>query len=342
MRGFKHKTLIMLIIIIISDIFLIINTVADKSIFYESSRQILLVSGDSKNYKTIQQAIDNAKEGDIIRVKTGIYNETINVRKRVILEGENRINTILNPISEKNKYAIWLGAQGIIIRNFSITNRAPGLYTTGIRISDSDIIVQDCNIFDTQVGIVIWSSNNFIRNCSFWGCGDEGIALIGNSNLKCNNNKISNCIFSDNCDGIELQYSTNNEISDCIIFENSHTGIDVIRSSNNNFILNCEIYKNKVHGIYLGSSSKNHIINCSISENKDGNIIIYENFHNIRGSSLETVSSYKSRIESFFNNIRDSFYRGVDYQEIEKDHLFNRFMIIIYNIIEILKEQTLN
>ena len=85
MREFKHKTLIMLIIII-SDIFLIINTVAEKSISDESSGQILLVGSDSKNYKTIQQAVDNAKEGDIIHVKTGMYNETINGKQFRVAE----------------------------------------------------------------------------------------------------------------------------------------------------------------------------------------------------------------------------------------------------------------
>jgi len=227
------------------------------------------------------------------------------------LIGENKDNTIINPISTKNKYAIRLGASDVTLKGFSITNGAPGLYTQAIRISSPDTEIQDCNIHDTPVGIVIWTSNNIVDNCEFWGCEDEGIALIGTTYTECNNNKITSCLFYENCDGIELQRSSNNIIQNCDFYDNTHSGIDAIVSSNNqNIIIDCRIYDNEVHGIFLSSSSDNLIKNCIISNNDDGNVITAKNSENNvieygtkLGLTDKQESSIKSRISLLRTNI---------------------------------------
>lgn len=262
------------------------------------------------DFTSIQEAIDNAEDGFTIYVKSGTYSEIIEIKKQIYLIGED--NTLINPISAKNKYAIRLGVSGVILKGFGITNGAPGLYASGIRITSSEVTIQDCDIYNTPVGIVVWSSDNTIDNCNFWGCKDEGIALIGSTYSECNNNKITNCVFRNNCDGIELQYSSGNTISNCEFYENTHTGIDAIASSNNNNkISDCKIYKNEVHGIYFSSSSNNQIIDCSISDNKDGDVInnkdsknnqILTKQSNTFAGSLEKLSR-KEMINYFLNKI---------------------------------------
>ena len=246
------------------------------------------------NYQTIQDKINNAPEGSTIYIKAGVYTEILNIKKKITLIGESKDKTIINPISDKNKFGIRLGAPDITIKKLSITNGGPGLYTTGIKITSSGAKIEDCNIYDTPVGISIFTSNNIIQNCKFWGCKDEGIALIGTPYSDCKNNEIRNCIFYNNCDGIELQYSSENTIINCEFFDNTHTGIDAITLLNNkNTILNCKIYNNNVHGIFLHSSSDNQIINCILFNNKDGNIIECKNSQNneIKNSGNEHLGN---------------------------------------------------
>jgi parallel beta-helix repeat protein len=144
----------------------------------------------------------------------------------------------------------------------------------------------------------MFTSGNLVKNCEFWGCKDEGIALIGSSFSDCKNNKIIDSIFHDNCDGIELQYAKENTISDCEFFNNYHTGIDAISSENDrNEIINCKIYNNTVHGIYLHSSSENLISDCMFSNNIDGDIIETKNSKNNK--------IINSLYEHELNNIRE-------------------------------------
>ena len=260
------------------------------------------------DYISIQDAINNAQDGFTIYVRSGKYSEIIEVKKQVHLIGENKVNTFINPISAKNKYAVRLGAPGVIFEGFDVTNGAPGLYTSGIRITSAGIEVNNCNIHDVPVGIVIWTSDNTINNSNLWSCKDEGIALIGSSYSECSNNKITDCIFYDNCDGIELQYSSKNTISNCEIYDNTHTGIDAIASSNdNNKIEDCKIYDNEVHVIYFSSSSNNQIIDCQLSGNDDGDIKNNKNSNNnqVLSKNIDIYSSYENSfsIKEIINNL---------------------------------------
>ena len=173
MRRKALGTAALLVILILAEINIkAINNAENISLENNMKQSITVSKNGDGDYTTIQEAINNAPEGSIIYVKKGSYSEIINIKKELKLIGEDKANTVINPISEKNKYAIRLGAPGIIIKNFSITNGAPGLYTTDIRITASKTEINNCNIYDTPVGIASWSSDGIIDNCKFWGCED--------------------------------------------------------------------------------------------------------------------------------------------------------------------------
>jgi len=235
----------------------------------------IIVDKNNGDFSSIQEAIDYATSGSTIYVKKGVYNEIIDVYKSISLLGEDKESTLINPVSEKNKYAVSLGAQNIKLKNFKIKNGAPGLYASALKIISSYCEIENCDLFETPIGISIFSSGNIIKNCEFWNCTDEGIALLGWMDNGCIQNTIENCIFRNNCDGIELQYASQNIIRNCEFFDNTHTGIDAIASLNNrNQIIDCIIKNNRVNGIYLSSSFGNKIIDCIVSDNQDGNIVM--------------------------------------------------------------------
>jgi len=297
-------------------VFFLIQTLLVKTAMaLDQEDQIIVVDKNgSGDYTSIKEAVNNAKSGFTIFIKNGEYSEIIDIRKSIHLVGEDKTYTLINPISESNKNAICLGAPDSSLRSLTISNGAPGLYSSGVKIIASNILIDDCNIYNTPVGIAIWSSYNTIQNCVFRGCEDEGVALLGSKNSECNNNKILNCIFYDNCDGVELQYASGNIISNCDFYENTHTGIDAIAKSNdNNIISNCKIYNNIVHGIYLSGSSENQIINCQVSDNNNGDVVMNKDSINnqiINDKNLETrFNNLKSRISEIIENIISRFSR---------------------------------
>jgi nitrous oxidase accessory protein len=244
------------------------NIQSTKNVFFVDS------TNSEGSYSSIQTAIDSAPIGSTISIQAGTYNEIIKINKQINLIGEDKTSTIISTKSTHNGCAIEIRAEGVTISGFQISNTGSGLYATGIKINAPQTKITDCIFIDTPIGIAVWSSENTIQNCQFSRCTDEGIVLLGSFDVPCIKNVITSCEFSQNCDGIELQYASENSIINCKFFDNTHSGIDAIFSNNANTIDNCEIKNNAVHGIYLSRSNTNTIKECSISNNKNGDVII--------------------------------------------------------------------
>ncbi len=331
-----------------------------KNEYYDSNDKIIVdKNSDDADYKSIQRAVDGAPDGSTIYVKEGIYSEIIHIYKKINLIGENKDKTFINPESKKNSYAVKISVTGVKLSGFSISNDGPGLYTTGVKITASQTTIGNCNIFDTPIGIAVWSSGNTISNCTFWGCEDEGIAFLGRPTSECKYNLVTNSEFYDNCDGIELQYSSNNVISYSKFYNNTHAGIDVIGSSNNNNVIsNCDLYDNEAFGIYLSKSSENQITHCMISNNQvmmsssKNNTIdncelesIYlrdttlniENCENLEESKIKTVNS----VYEIYN--KENVHAATISEKIEnaKENYYSKFSSI-FALLNLIKSRISN
>ena len=130
-----------------------------------------------------------------------------------------------------------------------ITRESDFIYETGINITKDNQRIENMVFYDIPIGIILWSSNNVIANCTFIECSDEGILLIGSNNL------IENCVFYRCVDGIELQKSSNNTFINCRFLNNTHAGIDgIINSNNYNEFYNCLFYESP-YGCFFKEST---------------------------------------------------------------------------------------
>jgi parallel beta-helix repeat protein len=121
-----------------------------------------------QDYSTIQEAITNAVDGDIVYVGIGTYHENIVVNKTVLLVGEDPIATIIDGGGAGNVTTI--RANDVVIKNFTITDSGSGA---------SGVLVEHCNnarlqnnrIVNNECGVCLESSssnkiyhNNFANN----------------------------------------------------------------------------------------------------------------------------------------------------------------------------------
>ena len=106
-----------------------------------------LISGcfnSDDNYISIQEKIDNSNDGDIIFIKSGIYNEKLIINKSITIIGENKNNTIIdckNINSFKPINVILINSNNCTIKGFKITNSNILNNTTGIKINSSNNII---------------------------------------------------------------------------------------------------------------------------------------------------------------------------------------------------------
>jgi parallel beta-helix repeat protein len=214
-----------------------------------------LTSGLTTTHTTplsLQEQINQAPSGSTIELTTSNYTEPLIITRPLHLKGNGTHPTPLQITSQPNSYALWINAENVTLSNLTLSNTASGLYTTAIKISAPHTTIQNCTIHDTPIGIAIWSSQTTITHCQFSTCDDEGIVLLGTPNRPCTNTTITDCTFQQNCDGIELQYTSHTTISYCAFTDNTHAGIDAIGSNHTYItITQCTFDQNQGFGVYL-------------------------------------------------------------------------------------------
>jgi len=78
-------------------IILLISSIPISSSFESNDNNIIYVDDDgTADYTRIQDAIDNASDGDTVFVYSGIYYETLSLNKAITIKGENKYTTIID------------------------------------------------------------------------------------------------------------------------------------------------------------------------------------------------------------------------------------------------------
>ena len=328
-------SLVITTILVLSTVILVSNeTVSNPGIIY--------VDDDgTADYTSIQEAIDNAPDGETIYVFSGIYYESLNINKNGIsLIGENKYNTIIDVsgtgngiyISDKDDISI----SHLTIRNAGVN----GIYivksTSGGATENNNI--SNCLIYNnSEIGVFIygWRENaqyNTIFNCDIYDNNFEGVKinhyvyynLISNSRIYNNSrngglsihgghgNKIIGCSSYQN-DGNGIQANACSIISDCISYNNKEDGIRTSNPSSTSpaSILNCTCYNNSGDGIWAGGPHS-IITNCvsfnnsGTGINSEGNNPLIENNkahgNGEYGCRLCQINSFSMLNSTFYEN----------------------------------------
>lgn len=261
------------------------------------------MGGDS-DFKSIQEAIGAAKDGDVIEVLGGVYKENVLVNKSLTLRG------VGEPVIDAggNGSSLRLDDNGIVAEGFSLMNS--GEYDSGIEIRYVTAAPSPINISIRN--------NNITHN-------SEGISIHSSDNIIVLNNTISHNKFS----GIHLERSRLCSVSENTIRSNGQ-GIYLIASAENRIQDNL-IQGNEKEGILLSSylseygpygfSDNNTITGNDIRDNEYGILQRY--------SENCTINN-----NTFINNTQNISSNGRSRSDVGGDA--SAFVAIIYGVIYIL------
>jgi len=262
-----------------------------------SNGNILYVGGVGQgNYSNIQDAVDNAYNGDTIFVFNGTYYENIFVDISISLVGENKDNTFID--SAQNGVVVTINADNVNVTGFSIINSTvaasiPGYKPYGIDLYGNNCTIQN-NIFIENFFSIHFKKasnckiikNTISQNNSQFGVG---ILLSDSSNIEIKENVVFNSSYHRKFydlnifDGIYLLDSDDNIICNNKV-RNGSIGI-YSKAGMNNKIFKNNISDFKKQGICIKESEKQSILNNSIIGCKNGIYIIENSNENEVGNN---------------------------------------------------------
>jgi parallel beta-helix repeat protein len=228
------------------------GSVIERNDFYypisiNSNEIILYVGGTGPgNYSKIQDAIDNASDGDAVFVynDSSPYYENLYVDKSIVLMSINPKTTTID--GNYRESTITVNSSNVTIAGFRIINGN----LSGLKIWRSTgcwIILNNIEN-NHRYGIsIIESSNNLIDSNEIIG-NENGIKLSSNSNL----NQITGNTIVNNYNGLFLETSSENIITVNEIINNEY-GIKLYSKSRRN-IIKLNSISNNTLGLFLGGT----------------------------------------------------------------------------------------
>ena len=243
----NNKSIVFGIIIL----FLLSNSISYVSSCNTSINKTIYVDDDGgADYTRIQDAIDNASDGDTVFVYSGFYMEKIIINKSLDIIGENRDTTIIelkNKIDEED--TVYIYSNYVNLSGFKIQNSPRcGIFLASsfVNIKDNILINNTHSIHFYLTNSQVKISNNQISNnyC--------GIYLVSCSNDNISGNNISNNDF-----GIRVSFSSNNSIYNNNIQSNNKYGLILHQRSMNNKIMRNNFIDNTKNAYFILFSHKN-------------------------------------------------------------------------------------
>ncbi len=272
------------------------------------------------DFTSIQEAIDNALDGDTVFVYSGTYYENILIDKNIWLIGQDKHTTIIDGGSLGTTVRIY--GDSIFFSNFTVKKSGhASSYTAGILIESNNISLKNNNIFDNCIGIQITDAENcLIQGNTISNNYLPGIRLLDSTN----NAVIGNTITTNGLDSIDyatvpgviLESSLNNSIFDNEISNNAE-GISLL-SSNMNVISNNFVMSNLKNGIYFEESSNNSIQDNKLTGNYESGLKLNHSHNNsfynnlIYDNGCEGIWLFFSYYNDFYENVGSSNKRGFE------------------------------
>jgi len=270
------------------------------------------------NYTSIQEAVNNAQNGDTIVVSPGIYRENVNVNKEIAIisntdvSGDRTNRTyVIGAVPANDVFSI--KSNNVRITGFHIVGgpsgmdmyQEVGLYLEGAQncsLNNNTLILND-------VGIDLNNSQgNFLDNNQIC-LGSTGIVLS-----RSNENKLSNNVVVTNDEGILLENSTNNTLMNNTA-ESNDIGV-LLDTSRTNMLGYNSILRNNEGVVLDNMAESNTLTNNSLYMNglgmylngSSGNTIYLNKFFNFMNAVDEGTNSWNS--SSVGNKWND--YNGTD------------------------------
>jgi parallel beta-helix repeat protein len=216
------------------------------------------------DYASIQEAIDNALDGDTIYVKKGVYVENPVVNKSISLVGENRDATVID-------------------------------VTAGLKVERDNVTITGFTIYDGWHAISL-SANNCKISGNKITTSTNGIVLFG-----CENNSITGNIFESIglSSAIQLNFANRNLVNNNYV-DSCVEGIQIWQNSNNNTVTENTIANCQDVAINFQYSNDNTIIGNNISRSGLGTSIYGSNRNIISNNNYAYNTVQFDASESYY------------------------------------------
>lgn len=225
---------------------------------------VIYVGGNSLgNYTRIQDALNNASDGDTIFVYNGTYYENLIIEKSIQLLAENKDSTIID--GDGSSFVVTLIADHVTISGFTIINSQKKFPSAGIFVNSDSNTISDSILKNNYYGMHLGYSSR-------------------------DNLIVNNTIFHNRQCGIYFNHASNNSLIGNVVSNHPVNGFGLYEFSNNNRILNNTFSMNQYSGVNIRESYQNQVIGNTFQQDDVGLHIPSPEYQTVAYDNLYTAN----------------------------------------------------
>ncbi|HIH93145.1 TPA: hypothetical protein HA338_03580 [Methanosarcina acetivorans] len=309
---------------------------------------ITVDSGGEGDYTSIQQAVINSNNGDIILVNTGTYIENVDVDKKLTITSKsgNPEDTIVQALSPGD-HIFHVTANNVTIKGFSLINSSSGsgIYLDSVQYNT----IANNHLQANEIGIHLWNANNnMLINNTASDNNWAGIRLSPNdSELASNNTLINNTMVNNTYNfAIDTMYlnasmqnniDTTNTVNGKPIYYLVNVSNVTLNSASNAgaiYCINCQnisikdqVLKNNIQSIFLHNTSDSRYDSNILSNNYFGIVLVNSDnntgLNNIAVNNIVGIAIVASTDNYLNNNVANFNGQGFEIQDSDNTELNN-------------------
>ena len=211
----------------------------------EAESRTVVVPDD---YGSVQEAVDNAVDGDVVLVKRGTYNGSVAINNRITLMGEDKKGTIIQGDWSLNGTVVLVEHDDVVVEKLTLKAAYDaGPHGRGVHLFQ----VKGCNV----------SGCDFVSYTGVWLYGASG-NIVEDNEIDGTKATMPPVV------GIKLQYSDDNRIVENNVIEYMY-GVGIsLESSDGNILAENELLNN-YNGIWVKGSNNNSVTDNTVTVTTD-------------------------------------------------------------------------
>ncbi|MCE9532255.1 MAG: HEAT repeat domain-containing protein [Planctomycetes bacterium] len=225
---------------------------------------VLVVAPDGTgDHRTLGEAIASLKEGGEIRIRPGVYRETLEVDKSLTLVGDGPLEKIV--IQSKSGDCLLLEAKKATIKHLTLQCVAGAdkeFYA--IDVAAGEVTIEDCDLSSKSlacVGVHGKDTRVVIRQCRIHDGNDAGVFVYEDGYAEVDGSEI----FGNLKGNVVVWAGAEVQMRKCLLHSSPDVGLDV-RKGGRATLVDCQINRNKGGQLSIARKARVTFERCLIDE----------------------------------------------------------------------------
>jgi hypothetical protein len=240
----------------------------------EGHRAYIVAPTGTADFLSIAEALAAVPEGSIIRVRPGLYRESLTLNKEVGIVGEGERAEIV--LETAGAHCITMATDRAIVRNLTLRQRSQQSDRKScVHIPQGRLLLEDCDLTsESFCCIEIYNAGTapIIRRCAIHDSASAGVYVHSQGA-----GLLEACeIYANARAGVWIQKGGNPTLRGCRIYEGKRSGVFVLENGAG-LLENCQIYANALARVWIEKGGNPTLRGCRIYKGKQDGVYVRYN-----------------------------------------------------------------